>query len=1230
MAKKIFFVMALVIGGLYAEHVHATALIRYTTPLNGAMVGQAAQGSPFMPVVASPSATYPVSLAPTSGNTVGVSGQMAHWPGGVSGLVANYVCSVGGSLQPAIAQPISDNGNGGGTWSAPLPANSDCTLEIIDPTPNAPQFPPACNGTEANPCTASVCGFGSCFVSTRDADGNYFGPGASLQCSVNGDCVTNLSLSVNPLSQTMYEGESYSLYTLVINRSGPSEQVNFGLNCPAGTECQIFLGGDATANYGNQLTARSGCYYQGPDGNGGYNYQCDQTFIPYYSWSNVFEDTMTAGTNSKTYVLRVRNSGPTYGTFNITANTNVIAHPNRGCVGTCSDSETISFRYAPLPCNTHIVNGPSRMQCSNQTQTSYQLNWTPGTWDGVAGQGNPDRTVVRASTDQNALTFCGANTTCLNSEQFRSGNQQSVVISGLQPGTTYFNRVAQICTNPDGSFTGVYKDDPDTIGWGGNSANNWSCSTLPAAPSCPSANMTAFCNGGSCSGNLPNGNVTVSWNAVTGANSYDVIAYDTTNGQNPPQAILILSRTLSGGNPVNGTSISIPYGSAYGGNKPFRVTVQANFSSSCASSVILNYFVGPAAGSCTPGQTRSFGTSPCTGTETCTAAGTWPGTANYGSGPYASNGTSCPSSANQCTINRTCTNGVCGGGDTNTCVPTECQLTSSCNGSGGCSFTPRTGQSCNGGTGTCNSSAQCVLNTCPAGAVVLTPNTITEGNSVTATPPTSGWSGGTFSSDAPAIASVSSGSTVFANGPGTATISGVNPSTGAGNWTAPNGATGCSLSGTNLTVTASGGSCVSRDTRPTGDLQLPNSVPINTPFQATCGFGSSQDNVRVTSSLGGAYECVFSSWVGSSGPATFNCPGIPSAQTVTYTCQTQNVPGSTNWCSPLPVPMQGNVVIGSSGALPNLTAGSVSPATATAGTSVPLSAPISNNGTASTGSGFTDLFQRANDSSGTGAIDIGTFASAALGAGGSNTATLSYTFSSAGTYYVRACADKASGGSPGTIAESDNNDNCGGWTQIRVDPASPPPPPPGGGSPTVTISASPLSGPSPLTTTITWIVNNATSCTGSNGSGTSWPGAKAFSNGTHTQSVSGISVQTVFTITCFNGGNSSFDSVTVTPVLGGGGGGGGPHTVTVTTNWCGTVTSVPAGINCGSSCQVNMPGGTSVQLTANPLAQCIFAGWSGPAVGTCSGNASPCNFTVNGPTTIEARFILRPFNYEEF
>ncbi|MBI5181593.1 MAG: SBBP repeat-containing protein [Nitrospirae bacterium] len=52
-------------------------------------------------------------------------------------------------------------------------------------------------------------------------------------------------------------------------------------------------------------------------------------------------------------------------------------------------------------------------------------------------------------------------------------------------------------------------------------------------------------------------------------------------------------------------------------------------------------------------------------------------------------------------------------------------------------------------------------------------------------------------------------------------------------------------------------------------------------------------------------------------------------------------------------------------------------------------------------------------------------------------------------------------------------------------------------------------------------------------------------------------------------------------------------TLTVTKVGIGTVTSIPAGINCGTDCSEAYNPGTSVTLTATPSTNYSFAGWSG-------------------------------------
>jgi hypothetical protein len=75
----------------------------------------------------------------------------------------------------------------------------------------------------------------------------------------------------------------------------------------------------------------------------------------------------------------------------------------------------------------------------------------------------------------------------------------------------------------------------------------------------------------------------------------------------------------------------------------------------------------------------------------------------------------------------------------------------------------------------------------------------------------------------------------------------------------------------------------------------------------------------------------------------------------------------------------------------------------------------------------------------------------------------------------------------------------------------------------------------------------------------------------------------------------------------------------------GTVTSSPAGIDCGvaaTACSMNVTAGTQVTLTENPAPANAFGGWLGSP---CSGS-STCAVTVNANTKITAAFNKLPAN----
>jgi hypothetical protein len=68
----------------------------------------------------------------------------------------------------------------------------------------------------------------------------------------------------------------------------------------------------------------------------------------------------------------------------------------------------------------------------------------------------------------------------------------------------------------------------------------------------------------------------------------------------------------------------------------------------------------------------------------------------------------------------------------------------------------------------------------------------------------------------------------------------------------------------------------------------------------------------------------------------------------------------------------------------------------------------------------------------------------------------------------------------------------------------------------------------------------------------------------------------------------------------------------------GTVTSEPAGIDCGSACFAYFTYNTVVTLTATPVAPSTFAGWNG---GGCTGTGT-CQVTMNADQQVSAAFIL--------
>src|SRR5215469_2914893 len=78
-------------------------------------------------------------------------------------------------------------------------------------------------------------------------------------------------------------------------------------------------------------------------------------------------------------------------------------------------------------------------------------------------------------------------------------------------------------------------------------------------------------------------------------------------------------------------------------------------------------------------------------------------------------------------------------------------------------------------------------------------------------------------------------------------------------------------------------------------------------------------------------------------------------------------------------------------------------------------------------------------------------------------------------------------------------------------------------------------------------------------------------------------------------------------------------TVVDTGQGSGAVTSDPAGIACGSTCNVDFPSGTQVSLAATPASGSVFGSWSGSCTGS---NPHGCTVILNSAQSVTATFNL--------
>jgi Divergent InlB B-repeat domain/PASTA domain len=80
------------------------------------------------------------------------------------------------------------------------------------------------------------------------------------------------------------------------------------------------------------------------------------------------------------------------------------------------------------------------------------------------------------------------------------------------------------------------------------------------------------------------------------------------------------------------------------------------------------------------------------------------------------------------------------------------------------------------------------------------------------------------------------------------------------------------------------------------------------------------------------------------------------------------------------------------------------------------------------------------------------------------------------------------------------------------------------------------------------------------------------------------------------------------------------RTLVITKSGSGTVTSNPAGVDCGSTCAYDFADGASVMLTASAAAGSTFTGWSG----ACSGTSTTCQLALTSDRSATANFAPNP------
>ena len=159
---------------------------------------------------------------------------------------------------------------------------------------------------------------------------------------------------------------------------------------------------------------------------------------------------------------------------------------------------------------------------------------------------------------------------------------------------------------------------------------------------------------------------------------------------------------------------------------------------------------------------------------------------------------------------------------------------------------------------------------------------------------------------------------------------------------------------------------------------------------------------------------------------------LTQVRTYTYTLTCTNSNGIS---APASIPASATVRVDPAEVQPDLTAGPVTPITATINVAQIFNSTISNIGTGAASGTITHLFQYDDDADHTAGVTTSTATSTSTISANTGTVVVTnlHNFTTSGTKYIRVCADN-NASFVGTVPESDENNNCNAsWTSVAVE-----------------------------------------------------------------------------------------------------------------------------------------------------------------------------------------------------